>query len=238
MTFGARLRAAREAKGLTQSQLAARVGNIKSSVVSMWENNNSRPDLDRLSRLCRILEITSDELIGLQLDISRPTYEETERNRKIRALDEHGLEMVEFVINKEYARAIAGAREKKHILKLAWYDVPASAGTGSFLESDSHESILVYDSPAAATADFALTVSGDSMEPQFHDGDKIYVKQQNAVEEGEIGIFIINGEAFVKQFGMQQLISLNPRYKPIPLRKDDSVYCCGKVLGIAEEYRG
>ena len=73
------------------------------------------------------------------------------------------------------------------------------------------------------------------MEPEFQDGDKVYVVQQPAVDIGEIGIFMINDEAFIKKLGKGQLISLNEKYKPIPLKKDDSIYCCGKVIGIVEE---
>ncbi len=238
MTIGSRIRAAREAKGLTQPQLAAKVGNIKSSVVSMWENDRSRPDLDRLSRLCRALEISSDEILGLKLDTAVPTLEETERNKKIRALDGHGLEMVDFVIEKEYLRVSEKTVDKARILKIDWYDIPVSAGTGTFLDNAPTESILVYESSIAEAADFALSVTGDSMEPRFRDGDKVFVKKQNSVNEGDIGIFVINGDAYIKQLGRKCLISLNPAYKPIQLHADDSVYCFGKVLGVADEYEG
>lgn len=60
------------------------------------------------------------------------------------------------------------------------------------------------------------------MEPEFSDGDKVYVVQQPSVDVGEIGIFIINDEAFIKKLGKGQLISLNPEYKPISFKKDDS----------------
>ena len=112
MTLGSRIRAAREAKGLTQPQLAEKIGNITPNSVSMWETNRSRPDFDRLSQLCTALNITSDELLGIKIDTQRPTLEEIERNRKIRVLDEHGLEMVDFVVNKEYARVTAKAKKK------------------------------------------------------------------------------------------------------------------------------
>ena len=238
MTPGSRIRAAREAKGLTQLQLAEKIGNISKNGLSLWENNKNRPDFDKLIKLCEILNVSADEILGLKIDSNRPTLEEVERNRKIRVLDEHGLEMVDFVVDKEYARVTAKAKKKARILKMDWYSIPASAGTGTFLDSETPESILVYDSSEAEEADFALSISGDSMEPEFHDGDKVFVKEQKTVEEGEIGIFIINGDAFIKELGRNCLISLNSKYKPIPLLADDSVYCCGKVLGVVEEYEG
>lgn len=238
MTIGSRIRAAREAKGLTQPQLAEQIGNITSNGISMWENNKSRPDYDKLTKFCEVVGVSADDILGLKMDINRPTLEEIERNRKIRVLDEHGLEMVDFVVNKEYARVTAKARKKARILKVDWYGMPASAGTGTFLDNETPESILVYESREAEAADFALSISGDSMEPEFHNGDKVFVKEQPTIDEGEIGIFIINGDAFIKQLGKKCLISLNPNYKPIPLHADDSIYCCGKVLGIVDEYEG
>ena len=238
MTPGSRIRAAREAKGLTQLQLAEKIGNISKNGLSLWENNKNRPDFDKLIKLCEILNVSADEILGLKIDSNRPTLEEVERNRKIRVPDEHGLEMVDFVVDKEYARVTAKAKKKARILKVDWYSVPASAGTGTFLDSETPESILVYESSEAEEADFALSISGDSMEPEFHNGEKVFVKEQNTVEEGEIGIFIVNGDAYIKQLGKNCLISLNSRYKPIPLLADDSVYCCGKVLGIVDEYEG
>ena len=72
------------------------------------------------------------------------------------------------------------------------------------------------------------------MEPTFHDGDKIFVCKQDAIDVSEIGIFIINGDAYVKELGTGKLISHNEKYRPISLKSDDSMYCCGRVLGVVE----
>jgi len=73
------------------------------------------------------------------------------------------------------------------------------------------------------------------MNPTFHDGDRVFVEKCDSVDIGEIGIFVINGEAYIKELGERCLISHNKNYKPIPFRHDDSIYCCGKVIGIVEE---
>ena len=112
--------------------------------------------------------------------------------------------------------------------------MPASAGTGIFLDSEEAEKILVYDSKVAENADFVLRVSGDSMEPVFQSGDHIAVRRQSAVDVGDIGIFVVNGDVFVKELGNGTLISRNENYKPIKISPDDSFYCCGLVLGIVE----
>lgn len=84
---------------------------------------------------------------------------------------------------------------------------------------------------AAEKADFAVRVRGDSMIPTFNDDDIVFVKKQ-PVEIGEIGVFQMDGEGYIKELGDKELISHNPEYPPIPATDDLS--CKGKVLGIAE----
>ena len=76
--------------------------------------------------------------------------------------------------------------------------------------------------------DFAIGVNGDSMEPTYRDGDTLLIKKQSEIHIGEVGIFMINGEAFVKELGDGVLISHNKKYKDIHI--NDSVICLGKVI--------
>ena len=46
---------------------------------------------------------------------------------------------------------------------------------------------------------FGVRISGDGMEPEFHDGQIAWVLQQESVANGEIGIFSLNGEAYIKK---------------------------------------
>ena len=50
----------------------------------------------------------------------------------------------------------------------------------------------------------------------------------------KIGIFILNGNAYTKELGNKCLISHNEKYKPISIRTPDSVYSCGRVLGVVK----
>lgn len=237
MTIGEKIRELREARGFTQKQLAQKLGESRGTLVSNWEVGASRPDCDRIVQLCHILNVTADELLGVKVDPHRISSEEWTRATKYRMLDEHGKLVVDYLIDEEYARVLANSRKKNRprLMYIDSYSYPVSAGVGSFVETEAPEKILVPECDEAEEADYVLTVKGDSMEPEFSDGDKVYVVQQPAVEVGEIGIFIINDEAFIKKLGKGQLISLNPEYKPISFKKDDSIYCCGKVIGIVEE---
>lgn len=112
--------------------------------------------------------------------------------------------------------------------------LPAGAGTGVYLDESRTEPLKIVHTNIADRANYAIRVSGDSMEPKFHDGDIVLVETCPSINIGEIGIFIVNGEGFIKQYDGNTLISLNPKRKNIHLQEDDTVYCRGRVLGIAE----
>lgn len=110
-----------------------------------------------------------------------------------------------------------------------------SAGTGTYLTDECMENIRVKFNKQTACADFCVTVSGESMEPKFHDGDVLLVHEQPDIEQGEFGVFVINDEGYVKQRGDKELISLNPNYENIPFHPDDDILCGGKVIGVLSQ---
>ena len=122
--------------------------------------------------------------------------------------------------------------QKKHYI--AYYDYPASAGTGLFLGEAIAEKICVSATIKARYADFAIPINGDSMEPDYSDGDIVLVKSCPNIPKGQIGIFVLDGDAFIKEYGGNCLISHNPKYPPIMLKNYETAVCLGKVLGKAE----
>lgn len=98
------------------------------------------------------------------------------------------------------------------------YDLPVSAGAGQFLDSD-HFSEMEVGDEVSPDADFGVRVSGDSMEPLYLNGQIIWVHQQETLEDGEIGIFFLDGEAYVK------------KYAPIKVSSGSVFSTFGKVVG-------
>ena len=122
----------------------------------------------------------------------------------------------------------AGLRRRS----IGLYDMPVSAGIGEFLADATRiEDIVIPDDPRTAEADYALRINGDSMEPRYHSGDVVLVQSSDTVEEGELGIFVLDGSGYFKKYGGDCLISLNTKYPPIPLRDFAEVACCGRVVG-------
>lgn len=236
MSFvGEQIKKYRNIKGMTQQDIADALGESSGRVIYNWEKGIGRPDCDKLARLCDLLEVSADELIGCKSMAQRPTATEWGTLQKYRALDEHGKEVVDYMIDSEYKRVATLSRKPKpRMLKMDYYTLPASAGTGNILDSDLAEELLVPESAEAEQADFVISVSGDSMEPTYHDGDKVFVEKCDSVDIGEVGIFVVNGDVYIKELGNQCLISHNEKYKPIRIGENDSVYCCGRVISIVE----
>ncbi len=70
------------------------------------------------------------------------------------------------------------------------------------------------------------------MEPDFSNGDYVYVNSSNDISTGEIGIFVAEGSVYMKQFTPMGLKSLNPKY-PL-MRFYDNIHCLGRVIGKLE----
>lgn len=126
----------------------------------------------------------------------------------------------------------ATKREKEdRLISIRFFERTAvSAGTGLYDDGNEYPTVKrVPDNAITRAADFCCYVSGDSMEPDYYDSDLICVKVQPSVEVGEVGVFVINGELFVKKLGANGLVSLNPKYSTI--KKSPDIICQGKVLG-------
>ena len=234
MSFiGEQIKKYRNIKGMTQQDIADALGESSGRVIYNWEKGIGRPDCDKLARLCDLLGVSADELIGCKSMAQRPTATEWTTLQKYRALDEHGKEVVDYLIDSEYKRVVVAAKKPKpRMYKIDWFTLPASAGTGNILDSDLAEELLVPESAEAEQADFVISVGGDSMEPTYHDGDKVFVEKCDSVDIGEAGIFVVNGDVYIKELGNKCLISHNEKYKPIRIGENDSVYCCGRVIGV------
>ncbi len=115
--------------------------------------------------------------------------------------------------------------------RITLYEMPVSAGCGIFLDDDSATEITIPDNAKSRDADFAVRISGNSMEPKFRNGDYLLVRNTESVEVGEVGVFVLDGEGYVKVYNGDRLLSLNSAYSPILLKEFENVRCVGAVIG-------
>lgn len=236
-SLGYTLRANRERMGLQQLDVAAHL-NITSATVSNWEKDANFPDIPTLIKLCKFYDITPDEMLA----VTTTTYHslsmaERQWIEHYRKLDPHGFQMVTSVMKMEIDRMEAEAlRKDRKIVQLRDYFMPASAGIGEYLpEGDNFQWLNVYETPDTEEADMIVHVSGDSMRPTLKDGDRLLIQETESLSTGELGVFLVNGESFVKELGKGCLISHNRKYRDIRFADYDDIRCVGRVLGLLDE---
>lgn len=162
--------------------------------------------------------------------VTRP---EIEHVVKYRSLDEYGKKAVSDLLDTEYGRCTVPTTNEK-IVYLQRSLLKASAGVGNWLEEQQLESVAVIDSLTARKANLIIVVDGDSMSPMYQDGDNVLVNTLAEVNVGDIGIFIADGNGYIKKLGDNRLISVNPEYDDIYPNEHSDFRCIGKVLGKAE----
>lgn len=195
--------------GINAKTLSENTG-ISTGNISDWKSGRSMPTAKKLISLADYLNCSIDYLLGRtnNPEINTETVEKTFRSPE--------------ELNKLTVKTII----------IPFYRIPASAGTGSWLFDETPvEYTNVPKTEKTSAADFMLEVRGDSMQPKFSDGDRVLVKSSESIYEGEIGVFILNNESYIKKMGRNELISLNPAYNPIKLTEYDDIRCAGKVLG-------
>lgn len=236
-TLGARIKNARENIGMSQSELATAIGIKPSSgVISNWERDLNKPDAEKIVKLCDILDISASFLLDYY---GKSTFEvrPSEQNiiEKYRSLDNYGQETVSYILDREIRRVQQMRETTEYNAEPAAHIYPylgkiACAGTGFYFDDIPTDTI---EAPYVEGADFIIGVSGESMEPDYHDGEKLYVRKGEYLRNGDVGIFTIGNECFLKELGEDGLISRNKDYDDIP--GDEKVRLIGKVIGKVEK---
>ncbi len=239
-TLGRRLREARQEKGLSLKATAEELSyyhiHLQASAVSKWEQGTTIPNAYQLFALCRLFGIED----GIRY-FSGPLH------REETALNEQGLKKVEeyredLAASGRYSRR-APAEEAEEEIERPVFSFPVSAGTGNSLDGDDYRIERFRAGTVPRKADFALTVSGDSMMPNYTDGQMVWVQETPELFPGEIGIFLLNGSAYMKMYTEEEeeedggrvrtravLVSLNRAYRPIPVGEYDELRILGRVL--------
>ena len=211
--------------------LVKKLGISKSSPTN-WKNNAS-PNSDAVIKIATYFNVSTDYLLlGINDNTSK---DESDLIKIYRSLTTNGQKEAYRRIN-DIADMEASNEFFVPTCKVKHSVFEVSAGVGVEIgDYEQWEEIEVVKTPDSVKADFCLTIKGDSMQPMFDDGDVILVKDQPVVDIGQICVYNIKNNGYVKKFGNGKLISLNPDYPDveIPNQDDNIVECCGLVLGKA-----
>lgn len=224
-------------QGTNVSELARRLGISAQTLYSMVKRDNQKVDFDLMMRICAELKVPVERMCeNIELP-ELPDNEEWQLIQQYRKLDNSGRALAELVINHELDRVqsdeSASADECK-IIPL--YLTPAAAGYASPALGEDFED---YSVSASSAADFAVRISGDSMEPYIADGSVVLCKRGAIIHDGDVGLFFVDGDMKCKQYcqdyeGNVYLFSANRDRKDADVEIKSSsgvtLLCFGKVL--------
>ena len=261
--IGRRLKKARLDAGLTQKEVSAKLG-ITYQAISNYERGTNRVDTDTLSRLCQIYGIRIGDLLHtpawddnmFAAFNSAATDQERDYYIELWGCPE---ELIEYQNNRREPDHSPLSSEDERIL-YAYHNglipknvVPlpdmrkipliGAIACGAPILAEEHIEGHV-DIPAQIHADFALICKGDSMiKARIFDGDIVYIRQQETVENGEIAAVLIDNESTLKRVRLFDdriiLEPENPMYKPMVYWNEDmnAVRILGKAVAFTSTVR-
>ena len=204
--FSERLRQLRTECGISQQTLANSLGDISKSSINMYERGEREPGLETLEAIADFFNVDMDFLLG-----------KSNIPNKARS----GVFSHDNIIPMPEMRKIP---------------LIGCIACGAPILAEEHIEDYI-DIPKHIHADFALTCKGDSMiNARIFDGDIVYIRKQDTIENGEIAAVLIDDEATLKRVRLyDDHISLepeNPQYRPIVYWGEEmnSVHILGKAV--------
>ncbi|WP_057510384.1 XRE family transcriptional regulator [Staphylococcus simulans] len=216
---------------MTQKQLAELIG-IKPSTLSDYLNLRSNPSHGVIQKIADVFGIVKSDIDTTYKEDNDITtvYNQLTPPRQHNVLDyaKHQLELQ----NSTKDNIVDFNDYKDNKVNEASVYGYVSAGTGEQIFDEPQFKVAVKgDVPIH---DLALQVNGNSMEPMFHDKEVIFIEKTHEIKNGQIGVFIIDGEAYVKKVYVEDdrltLISLNKEYPDLHFYENQSVELVGKVI--------
>ena len=186
--------------------------NIAYMTISDWINAKTYPRIDKIELLAHYFQIEKSDLI------------EYHGNKSIiDEIIEVSSQLHEMRQQKVYNYAERELEEQRYIQD---HDYVGQTAAGAPIEGQ-------QPVPVIGATTVKLLVNGDSMEDLFHDGDIVEYHPQPELENGEIGVFAVNGGVTMKKFKRNsdiRLESLNKKYQDIVIKETDDFSILGKVI--------
>lgn len=241
--IGDKIKELRKKRGLTLQELADTLNseypdtvNFNKGKISKWENNKEEPRLSSVKIIADFFDVSLDyfdDKDDTQLEIISIYNElKTPRQKKVLTYADNQLKEQKLEENNQYNKVVQFPK----LFRYNYYDQPLSAGTGQYLNDVQVEQIEL---PIDIDADFVVPIYGDSMEPEYHSGDYVFVKLSVELSDGDIGVFEYYGDAYIKELVINDsgayLHSLNPKYDDIIVDADSDFRIIGEVVGSYSE---
>ncbi|MBQ9545106.1 MAG: helix-turn-helix domain-containing protein [Clostridia bacterium] len=232
MGFSKRVLEMMSEKDIAKSELARAIGIPYTTLDSMLKRDSDGARIDIVFRIASTLGVSVEQLVyGEKAAKQAAPANDEERILlgNFRKTDARGKSAV-LALSEIEAQNVSDRKTRR--ARIPVYDAPAAAGAALPLLSDGFTLSQIGDIPEKAN--FGIRISGDSMEPAIADGSVVWVQRTEELFDGEIGIFLLNGESLCKKLNHEgkqcSLVSLNSAYAPIRVLDTDELKVVGRVL--------
>ena len=219
-------------KDIPKSELARAIGIPYTTLDSMLKRDSDGARIDLVFRIASTLGVSVEQLVYGEKAArqSAPVNDEEKKLlNNFRKTDSRGRSAV-LALSELEAQSVPDRKTRR--TRIPVYDAPAAAGSALPLLSSGFSISEVSDIPEKAS--FGIKISGDSMEPLIADRSVVWVQKTQELSDGEIGIFLLNGESLCKKLGHDGeeciLVSANSAYSPIRVLETDDLKVVGRVL--------
>ena len=215
-----KLKARRKELKMTQKDIADQLG-ISYQAYSAWERGIKEPSKEKVNRLEQLLKVP------------KGYFTEIEIVRLYNVLSSKGQNKV-----LKYTRNLIQEESRKNVTvseNLYEYHVyeKMSAGIGSSVYDDRNYDTVYFNEELAH--DFASWVSGDPMEPKYHDGSVALIRETGFDYDGAVYAVVCNNQTYIKRVYREEnglrLVSINPKYRDIFLPYDEDPRVVGIIVG-------
>ena len=216
-----KLKARRKELKMTQKDIADQLG-ISYQAYSAWERGVKAPSKDKVKQLEKILKVP------------KGYFTEIEIVRLYNTLSNKGKNQV-----VEYARDLVQKEKTQQVITVSenFYEYHVyekmSAGIGASVYDDREYDIVYFDEELAH--DFASWVSGDSMEPKYHNGSVALIRETGFDYDGAVYAVVCNNQTYIKRVYREEdglrLVSINPKYKDIFISYEEDPRVVGIIVG-------
>ena len=232
------LRILKNQSGMTTKELSSVSAIPEPTLEKIFSGQTKNPGVNSIQRLVHAMGYTLNDIDPQkQKNASSLSNEALQVARDYSDLDRPGKRVVRVVLDDQAKRVREETKKTANTIKLfplREYLQTSSAGRGDFNDDSSYEIVDLIKRPPAGTS-FIISLNGTSMEPTFHNGDHLFIHSQETLRYGEIGLFAVNGDLYVKEYGPDGLISHNPEYTLFRPFDTDNTRIIGKVLGVCSE---
>ena len=215
-----KLKARRKELKMTQKDIADQLG-ISYQAYSAWERGVKEPSKEKVKRLEQILKVP------------KGYFTEIEIVRLYNTLSNKGKNQV-----VEYARDLVQKEKTQQVVSVSenFYEYHVyekmSAGIGASVYDNRNYDTVYFNEELAH--DFASWVSGDSMEPKYHNGSVALIRETGFDYDGAVYAVVCNNQTYIKRVYREEeglrLVSINPKYDDIFISYDEDPRVVGIIV--------